>query len=70
MTSNFHEYTINDTQEVLQYFGNETKSFTKPIEAIAPCIVPLHVSLNAREDVMATFHTFFKYVYDHSMVVI
>ena len=62
---NFHEYGSNENQNVHIYFGNGTKLFTKPIEAIVPCIGPLHISLNAREDVMANFHTFLKYLYEH-----
>ena len=65
LKQNFHEYGNNENQNVRIYFGNGTKLFTKPIEAIVPCIGPLHISLNAREDVMANFHTFLKYVYEH-----
>ena len=65
LTYNFHEYGSNENQNMHTYLVNQTKRFKKTIEAIKPCIGPLHMSVNAREDVMANFHTFVKYRYEH-----
>ena len=35
-----------------------------PIQGLIPMIGPLHIGLNAQEDVMVVYHSFFKYVYE------
>ena len=42
----------------------DNSAFTKPLQSAVPMIGPLHISLNAREDVMVNYHCFFKYVYE------
>ena len=35
-----------------------------PIQGLVPIVGPLHIGLNAQEDVMVVYHSFFKHVYE------
>eukprot|EP00112_Aurelia_sp_Birch-Aquarium-sp1_P010839 Seg23.11 transcript_id=Seg23.11/GoldUCD/mRNA.D3Y31 product="hypothetical protein" protein_id=Seg23.11/GoldUCD/D3Y31 len=58
-----HEYARNFNHDSATIADNSM--FTKPLQSAVPMIGPLHISLNAREDVMVNFHSFFKYMYEN-----
>ena len=57
----FHEYLQENS---FQSIGNSRRRITQPLQAAVPLLGPLHVSLNAREDLMINFHSFFKHIYE------
>ena len=49
----------------LTHESRRNTSFTNVNQAAVPMIGPLHIALNAKEDIMQNFHGFFKFMYEH-----
>ena len=63
------EYVVHDQDHYLTLILHSTThatgtSWTEEMQSIVPLMGPLHISINAREDICEVYHPFMKYLYE------